>query len=523
MDFIKRTFPILFGIFLLSVVVRWPQLNRPLSKHHEFCTSISLRVMQIWYDNGIAQYGYNPVMTFNNPADKFINNSANQSGRMIDKKGNYYYVSHPPFAYYFPFVLFKFLHVRPDVLPLQIFNMLLHFISGLFVYFTVCLLSFSRARNLPYRPGVVAFIIYMFLPVTLWFQGNVYMSDMAVHTLFIIGVYTALKMIIRQRFSSPKYIFLYVAVLALMIYTSWLGVFFAFGVLVYSLLHVRSNKGFGTLIWSTLVTALVVLRLIVYQYSQINGVSAYMEEMFSRYIIRGSLEETNQGLWHFMFSYMWLVKTVLYNYFIHYVVIYALILIFVWLIISHKKMKIVFSENGYRFIWLSVTPVILLHVIFLNYSVQDFSVMYASLFFSVLLGILYDKVKKSGAVSSPQLRMGLLVTVGLLIIQFQLMNRPAVEGSEKFGIYNEAKAIGEKIKAESKPTEVIFSDVKEMSPQIVFYAQRNIRYASSPADAVQFLNARKSLQGRMFFQDTLAADKPLSQRIKSEVITLDIF
>ena len=79
------------------------------------------------------------------------------------------------------------------------------------------------------------------------------------------------------------------------------------------------------------------------------------------------------------------------------------------------------------------------------------------------------------------------------------MNRPAVEGSEKFGIYNEAKAIGEKIKAESKPTEVIFSDVKEMSPQIVFYAQRNIRYASSPADAVQFLNARKSLQGRMFF------------------------
>ena len=230
--------------------------------------------MQIWYDNGIENYGYNPVMTYNNPADKFINNSANQSGRMLDKNGNYYYVSHPPFAYYFPYLIFKILHIRPDVLPLQIFNLVLHFISGLFVYFMVCLLSFNRARSLPYRSALVAFTIYIFLPVTLWFQGNVYMSDMAVHTFFIIGVYTALKMIIRQRFYSPKYIFFYILLLSLMIYTSWLGIFFAFGVLVYSLLHVRSISGFRVLIWSTLIVSLVMLRVIVYQYAQINGVGA---------------------------------------------------------------------------------------------------------------------------------------------------------------------------------------------------------------------------------------------------------
>src|SRR5690606_25204079 len=130
----------------------------------------------------------------------------------------YYYVSHPPFAYYFPFFVFKLLHIRPDVLPLQILNLCFHFISGLFVYFLVCLLSFSRARSLPYRPAIVAFVIYIFLPVTMWFQGNVYMSDMAVHLLFIIGVYIALKMIIRQRFYSYKYFFFYALVLGLMIY-----------------------------------------------------------------------------------------------------------------------------------------------------------------------------------------------------------------------------------------------------------------------------------------------------------------
>ncbi|HWB64860.1 MAG TPA: hypothetical protein VG603_15190, partial [Chitinophagales bacterium] len=431
----------------MSVLVRIPQLNRPLSRHHEFCTAISLRVMQIWYDNGIANYGYNPVMTYNTPADKFINNNANASGKMIDKEGNYYYVSHPPFAYYLPFAIFKILHIRPDVLPLQIFNLLLNLISALFVYFTVCLLSFNRARSLPYRPAIVAYVVYLFLPVTLWFQGNVYMSDMVVHTLFIIGVYTALKMIIRQKFYSPKYIFFYVTCLGLMIYTSWLGLFFAFGVLVYSLLHVRDIKGFRVLLWSTVIVTLVMLRLMVYQYSQINGAFAYLDEMINRYIIRGSLEGANQGLFHFMFSYLWLIKTLLYNYFIHYVVIYIGLLWFVWLAVSRKKLKIIFSENGYRFIWLSVLPVVLLHVIFLNYSVQDFTVLYASLFFSVLIGILYDKIKKSGSVSTNKIRLGLGIVVVLLVLQFEIMNPPFKDYSsmQQTGYFYGSKAAKDEV------------------------------------------------------------------------------
>lgn len=494
MDFIKRTFPLLFGIFLLSVVVRLPMLNRPLSKHHEFCTAISLRVMQIWYDNGIENYHFNPVMTFNNTADKYINNSANTSGKMIDSLGNYYYVSHPPFAYYFPFAIFKLLHIRPNVLPLQILNLIFHFISGLFVYFIVCLLSFNRARSLPYRPGVVAFVIYTFLPATMWFQGNVYMADMAVHLLFIIGVYTALKMIIRQKFRSPKYIFFYVLCLALMIYTSWLGVFFAFGILVYSLLHVRSNKGFNVLIWTTVITGFVMLRLIVYQYSQINGPEAYLNEMINRYIQRGSVADVNQGLFHFMFSYLWLLKTLIYNYVIHYMVVYFIIGAFMYFAASQKKLKIIFSENGYRFIWLSVLPVLLLHFFFLNYSIQDFTVLYASLFFSVLLGILYDKVKKTGAISIRKMQIGLTIIVVALVAQYYVMNFRTGQDIQF------AKTAGQDIIAKnSTKNDVIFWPNNEIEPQMVFYAQRNIRYAKTAADAQTFLKERNLQQGIMFY------------------------
>jgi len=499
MDFIKRTFPLLFGIFLISVVVRLPELNRPLSKHHEFCTAISLRIMQIWYDNGIEKYNYNPVMTFNNPADKYINNNANATGKMIDSAGNYYYVSHPPFAYYFPFFIFRTLNIRPDVLPLQLLNLLFHFISGLFVYFMVCLLSFNRARSLPYRPAVVAFVIYTFLPVTMWFQGNVYMSDMAIHLLFIIGVYTALKMIIRQKFYSPKYIFLYTLCLALMLYTSWLGVFFAVGILVYSLLHVRSIKGFSVLIWTTIITSIIMLRLIVYQYSQINGLESYLIEMFNRYTLRGSLEGTDQGLFHFMFAYLWLLKTLLYNYVIHYIVIYVIIGLFVYLAASRKKLKIVFSENGYRFIWLSVLPVLLLHFFFLNYSVQDFTVLYASLFFSVLLGILYDKVKKSGAVPIRVMQLGVVITVSLFICQYHAMNFLVRDDSYSRGV-EIAKAAGK--------DDVVFWPYQDIEPQLVFYAQRNVRYAVSEKEAQAFLIQRGLKHGLYFKPGGSTMNKP---------------
>ncbi len=491
MDFLKRTLPLLFGIFLLSVAVRLPLLNRPLSHHHEFCTAISLRILQVWYDNGIQNYGFNPAMNYNNPADKYINNDANQTGKMVDEQGNYYYVSHPPFAYYAPYFIFKLLHIRPDVWPLQLFNLLLHFISALFVYFTVCLLSFNRARSLPYRSALVAYAIYLFLPVTMWFQGNVYMSDMAVHTLFIIGVYTALKMIVRQKFYAPKYILLYILTLGLMIYTSWLGIFFAAGVVIYSLLHAGANKGFRVLIWSTVITAIVTMQLIIYQYSQINGPEAFFSEMISRYIQRGSFADTKHGLLHFMFGYLWLIKTLLYNYIIHYIVMYAGVALFVLLVMTRKKMKIVFSENGYRFIWLSAAPVVLLHIFFLNYSVHDFTALYASLFFSVLLGILYDKVKKSGAMPITKMRVGVTLLILVLIAQYYVIN------------YREdvhfAKTVGtEYIPKNSTANDVIFWTTNTVDPQLVFYAQRNIRYAADEKEARAFLQQRHLTSGVLF-------------------------
>ena len=498
MIFFQKTLPVLLIVFLLSVLVRLPELNRPLSKHHEFCTAVSLRILQIWYDNGIEKYDYNPVMTYNNPADKFINNEANASGRMIDRDGNYYYVSHPPFAYYFPYAVFKILHVRPDVLPLQMLNMLFHLLSAIFVYFTVCLLSFNRARSYLHFPSFIAYSIYLFMPATLWFQGNVYMSDMAVHLPFVIGVYIVLKMVLRQKFYVPKYVIGYVIILFTMIYTSWLGVFFAFGVLVYSLLHVRTIKGFQVLIWSTIIVTFFTLRLITYQYSQINGMEAYVHEILNRYLLRGSVGQMHHGFLHFLFSYFILFKDIIYNYLVNYLAIYLLIIGFVWISITKAKLKIVFSDNGYRFIWLSVLPVVLMHLVFMQYSAQDFTVLYASLFFSVLIGILYDKVKKSGVFSDRALNGFVLFTITLLIGQFYLTNLPGSH-SLKGVDYDLDKKMGEIIKKEC-PKEEIAVMYEKPSPQLIFYAGRNILLVDSLDKAAEFWPKSKHDQRHFIFE-----------------------
>ncbi len=496
MIFLKKTFPFLLLAFMLSVVLRLPQLGRPLSKHHEFCTAVSLRILQNWWDEGIEKFNYLPATNFAKDADKFINNFGNATGSVVDAAGNYYYISHPPLAYYVPYAFFKIIDVRPDVIPLQLFNMLLHFLSAVFVYFIVCLLSFNRARSHLHVPSFVAFLFYLFAPATLWFQGNVYMSDMAVQLPFVIGVYVVLKMIIRQKFYVPKYIFFYSLVLFSMIYTSWLGVFFAIAVIVYSLLHTRASKGFSMLILLTIGVLFLTLRLIIYQYSSIAGLSALLTESIDRYLVRGSLGNLQDGFFGFVGSYLFFLKNLIYNYLLNYFFFYLIIAGFIGFVFSRHKLKITFSENGYRFMWLSVLPIGLLHLLFLNYSEHDFTVLYASLFFSVLCGIFYDKIKKSAAVSNQRLNLVFGISLLLLIIHFTISNMPGPK-NYKGERYDTDKLKGEYIAQQAKVDEVVFM-LEKPEPQLLFYAQRNIKVINDANQAMTFLQQRKIASGRIF-------------------------
>src|SRR5437899_2344899 len=87
---------ILTILFLVSVAVRWPFLNRPLGPHDEWLTSTVLRTMEIWQMEGAWRtYSFLPIMTYPGHVNYNIDNQAGVSDRL----GRQYYLSYPPLAY----------------------------------------------------------------------------------------------------------------------------------------------------------------------------------------------------------------------------------------------------------------------------------------------------------------------------------------------------------------------------------------------------------------------------------------
>ena len=499
---LKRTISIstlfiLIGIFMLSVLVRLPNINRPMSKHHEFVTAVSLRVIDIWEQDGASKYLFNPVMNYPGKANKHINNWASTTGNMVDDEGNFYYVSHPPFAYILPYLAFKVLHVKTSVLAIQIFHLVINFISALFIYLIVCLLGQQKPFLKTYWSGVVGFSVYLFSQAVLWFQCNTYMSDMLVHFFFILNVYIILKLLIRKRFFSPKYLVWHAIVLFLMIYTSWLGIFFAFSVFLYSFIKLRKTKVFIPLNLITLFVSLAAVGLFSYQYSLINGFDNYLEQMVNRVSERGSLN-SSVGVFVFLKSYFMGIINMLKAYFTSYLPVFLLLGSFIYLTFSRTKLRIVFTKNGYRFLWLSTLPVILLHLFLMNYSGHDFVSLYGSLFLSVLIAILFDKLKNAKTLSTLQLRAGILIVIVGSIASYYFINRPG-ETSFKGDVYAHSKNLGEQIANSAQAEDVVFvQGTLSVDPQLIFYAHRNILKIKDKEEALSFLKLHNLSTGTIY-------------------------
>lgn len=493
-----QTALLLLGIFVVSVAVRVPNLGRPLSKHHEFTTAVALQVMQSWHENGIRSVGFNPSMNYGRPADKFINEWANPTGELVDEQGNFYYVSHPPLAYYIPYAIFQAVGARPNVLGLQVIHVGFHFLSGLLVYFIICLLAWVKPLGTVYVSGLVGYCIYIFNPATLWFQSNTYMADMLVMVPFIAGVFVVLKLLMRRRFYSPKYLIFYAAVLFLMVYTSWLGVFFAAAVLMYSLIKLRSERVFALFVTLTVLMPALALGLMVWQYAQIAGPEAYLDQMLQRYAVRGSGH--GAGVAGFLWTTLRQLAKLIGYYGLHNLPTFILLGSLTYFVLTRARLRIVFTHNGYRFLWLSVLPVVLLHLILLNYSGHDFTVLYGALFLAVLVGILYDKLKYAATLNPYMLNAGVVLACLLSVGLYYMVNRPG-ETSWRGDRYAVHQELGEAVAAEAADDEVVFMQGLRPEPQTSVYAGRNIRWVGTVDEAMVLLGEHPVDKGIVFTVD----------------------
>jgi len=431
--------------------------------------------MQIWDDAGITTYRFNPVMTYPNQADKFINNYASGSGEMMDEGGNYYYTSHPPFAYYLPFFVFKILGIQSNVLPVQVFNLLVHFLCGVGMFLILLQLLPSESNRINIS-AITGFTACMFTPATLWFHSNVYMADILVQLFFIYGVHFSLKF---SEAKNKNWLPLLALASFLMTYTSWLGVFFCVTVIAVGIL-----KGDFKQSALVLICTAAALMLTAFQYSQIAGWDALRQEWLVRF--------TERSGWisgHAISGVIVIFK----NYITSYLPLIAALVV---LLIFHFKQFKHFSDRRFAlFALLAFIPVLLMHVILPNYSGHDFTTLYGGLFLCVIFGMFIQLASKE--IGIKWIAAGIIVLSILCLCQYYYINRPG-EFSIKGDRYADFQDIGKSVAAQSSRDETIFLIGLKPSPEIIFYAGRNIKQVKDKMEAMDFLKKNDKAKGVVF-------------------------
>lgn len=472
---------LLFLIFLGSALLRIPLLDRPLSRHHESLTAHTLKPLQIWHEAGAWRYRFSPIITYPNPGDKYVKDEASS---MMDPKGDHYYLSTPPFAYIFPYFVFKLLGIVPGILPIQIFNLFLHGINCLIVFLVLnCL--FRKGSSDGMSIAFIGFAIYLFSPVTLWYHGNAYFVETCVQTFFWMGIFLFLKW--HEKFRPPLQWTLFMGInLFFMIYTNLLGLFFAFGMILLALFKGKESR-YRVLLLSLLLSSLFSLSLVLWQYSQIDGLQNLLGHWSATFLRRSPFKTFPPllvqpqawgkiGFYHAAGNLPFLL---------------FLFVLFVLLCKKQKNLHLFLAREEKILLFLTGVPPLLHDLVFFDATLHhDFFMMKFMGFYILLTAIVYRRL-------SPFFTRRLIPTIFLgsvllSVVQFWTINqRP----DPRF------KTIGEKIGALAKPDEVVFLKPATFYAyaQMIVYAKRNIAHWETRDQAIALLQ-RNGLKKGIIFQ-----------------------
>jgi len=489
-------FLIIVSAFILSIFIRSPYLNHPLTDElGGWLTAHTLRTQQIWYENGALAHQFLPLVTYQHDADRNINNQ----GHEIDKKGNYYYTSYSPFFCILPYLIFRVFNIYPDVLPLEIFNLAIHFICCLFVYWIISFITKNYYLGKLNLSAFVGMGVYLFAPATLIYHSNVYFADILVQLFFLMGIYFFLRIISDAPMKSDYVLFAIINFL--MVYTEWLGVFFSFTVAIYAFFHIK-RKGMATVLMTVILTCLSVLILIVWQFSQINGFNNLAHTLLDTYQMRSGLFKTadwNLTYWNIK-SWQNLIESY-YNNYIPFLVLLFL-LGFIYFVSIKEKFSIVLGQDRTYFValYLCFLPIILHHLVFFNhFVVHDFAKLKDGVLISFSIAFFYHKIFVKGFYENSEYwewRLYFNVAFILAIICSVNMYSQRSDHVNRYFMRT-----GNQIALTAKKDDVVFmiANSYDLTPQLVFYAHRNIALWKDDVTAKQLLKLDKSKRGIIFY------------------------
>lgn len=465
----KQALFIVLFTFMLSVLVRVPNLHRPVSKHHEFITALILINLESWRQaGGGEQFHFTPIMNFQNPGDKH-----QEKAVYVDSAGNQLYLSLGPAWYMIPYFVYELFHLPSEPVYLRILN--------LFFNLATLLLAFYFFRQLipPGTPGRYLFVVagcllLQFIPGMLWFSGNGY-----VHTSIILPVVLAMLMVLLPMLQSPQKItalrLLALGLLIiLLVYMDWLPVFICFCTLLWILFRRRQDKQYLLLASVLIIATFTGIALVFEQFASYAGwpaVSRYWQLRFQeRSITNGATPFWQMGAWllgHFITSYLPLI----------------LLTIASALLLKLKKVRFLLSEQEKHFLYIYGAAVILYEVVLISWSsAHDFSLIPIAILLAYIGGRLFLTAVKG---KTAYIIAGLFML--LSIAQYYYINRPGPTSRDGMA-YNTFEVFGRELQRVPADHKIFMHLGDATYPMIEYYAGRNI------TGATNMENAKKMMQ-----------------------------
>jgi len=455
----KHVVAIVLIAFLLSIVIRIPNLHRPLSKHHEYLPAVVLINAISWKQAGGGYiFHYTPVMNYQNKGDKFLGNE------VLTKDGNVVYLSIGPGWYMLPYFFFTIADTPVSVAGLRILNLLFGLLTLM-----LCILLFNSILSKENRKKntmiVTACLVMLFSPGALWYSGNGYTHTFMMLPFAILVMMALLPMFeAANRISGARLILLFFLLL-LGIYMDWFTLFIGVTAIVYSLFKLRQDRRY------LLLTGIIVAGLIC-------GVSL----IFWQFASYAGFEETKQyweGRFQINRSLPGLRKTAMLI--MHYVTAYLPLLIALFLCLASSLRKgslLSGSEKSFAVIWGGA--VVLYHLNFSNWSfVHEFSVIPASPLIAFLFARYCSEINLFSRPGTVRIVMASVMLLG--IAQYYYINPPGK--TSLIGMrYDTYEILGKSLRNIDREHK-IFMKMIEANPMIEYYAGRNLTNASDTVHA----------------------------------------
>ena len=455
---------LLILFFVLSVVIRLPHLDRPLSKHHEFNPAVILMGLESWKEaGGPEKFNYIPLLTYQNAADRLL-----QKGPYIDREGNQIYLSFGPGWYVIPYVVFDAFGIPFKPLALQILN-LFFLLTSAWLLFRLGRYLFAKAGIQSYIPSIAACFVYLFSPAILWFMGNGYVCTGIVMPFLILITHYGTRMLYDLPQVRVSNLLLYFLAGIAGIYIDWFAVSFLGMISLFALLRVRKQqRGWIVLLISGLTIVTGIL-LIFFQFVSYAGWDAVYDYWTSRYGDRGIANpKVNSGL------YVIKILKHLVTGFLPILIVILVTRLLAWGRIDRGKIQ---QPVGLA-LKIALFSCLAHAAIFLNWSgAHDFALIPVSIVLALYAGWI------SVSLSRKQLLLLGVGTLAMSVVQYYAINYPGKHNFKGFP-YDAYKKTGEIIQKTASNDERIFCNDPYMIYQ--FYAKRNFTIVGNYEDALKW-------------------------------------